>query len=76
MVPGETTGDEVQVPQIPLLTMEIALKIMKKDTTPWEMYQLLIKFDVGKDYLVKKKLLLVKNCTKLVSMKKGYCRTI
>ena len=50
--------------------MEIALKIMRTDTNPWELYKILLEFEVGKDYLVKEYLLPVKNWTKLASIKK------
>ena len=65
MAPGETRGAEVQVPQLPLILIEIELKTTRTDTTPWELYQILIDFEVGKDNLVKEYLLLVKNWTKL-----------
>ena len=68
---GGTRGAEVQAPQIPLLPMEIALKIMRTDTTPWDLYKLLLEFEVGKDDLVKEYLLPVKNWTMLASIKRG-----
>ena len=56
--------------------MEIALKIMRTDTNPWELYKILLEFEVGKDYLVKEYLLPVKNWTMLASIKKGDCPTM
>ena len=50
---GETRGVEVHLPQLPLLPMEITLKVMRTDTNPWELYQLLLEFEVGKDDFVK-----------------------
>ena len=73
---GTTKGAEVQFPQLPLLPMEIALKNMRTDTTSWELYQILLEFEVGKNDLVKEYLLPVKNWTMLASIKKGYCRTM
>ena len=74
--PRATRGAEVHVLQLPILPMEIELKIMRTDTTPWELYQLLIEFEVGKYDLVKEYLLLVKTWTKLASIKKGDCSTM
>ena len=53
------------------MPMEISLKMMRMDTNTWEMYQLLLEFEVGKDDLVKEYLQRVKNWTKLASIKKG-----
>ena len=74
--PGATRGAELQVPQLPLLPIEIALRIMRKDKTPWDMYELLLEFGVGKDDVVKEYLTPVKNWTMLASIKKGGCSTM
>ena len=49
---------------------------MITDTTPWELYKLLLEFEVVKDDLVKEYLLPVKNWTMLSSIKEGDCSTM
>ena len=49
---------------------------MRTDATPWELYQLLLKFKEEKGDLVNEYLLPVKNWTKLASIKKGYHSTV
>ena len=41
--------------------MEIALEIMRTNTTPWELYKLFLEFEVVKYDLVKEYLIPVKN---------------
>ena len=49
------------IPRTPMLPMEVALKVAKKPTTPWDLLELLGEFETDKDQQVAKMMESIKN---------------